>query len=352
MLDKQELKEKALAAEKQTVLDNIREINDAELEAYKKTNQKKLELLKENQAAQLEAAAAGSGDGKGFRELIAEGKTYADIVRMLDEYAQQTGVTLNDMFGSSEAAKAALGVTGSNADKWDSNLSAMSAEEDVVGDAYEKVTATTQEKFNGILNTLKNAAIEVFDSIKVKIGELFSEENMAKLNKLITPLKELVEKVLPPILDIVLMLVDPLAELAEQLLPIIETAVMTIADVMELLAEPLTDIIENVLPVLADLLMGTDYLYTHNYWVNVRSGRTGTIDVLNNTSDGYKGCPAYIRPHWDSFRTQVEKYLDFKAEKDVLYRVQVGAFHNKSNAEIYLKSVQKYFPGAFITKEG
>lgn len=95
---------------------------------------------------------------------------------------------------------------------------------------------------------------------------------------------------------------------------------------------------------------GTDKLFTHNYWVNVRRGRTGTLDELNKLPDGYKGCPAYIRPHWDSFKAQAEKYIDFKAEENVLYRVQVGAFRNKSNAEIYLKSVQKYFPEAFITE--
>ena len=254
MLDKQELKEKALAAERQAALDNIREINAEELEAFKKTNQKKLESLKDYHSAQFEAAAAGSGDGKGFQDLIAEGKTYADIVRMLEEYAAQMGLTLSDMFGSSEAAKAALGVTGSNADKWDSNLSAMSAEGDVVGDAYEKVTATTEEKFNGVLNTLKNSAIEVFDSIKEKIAELFSEENMEKLNALIKPLKELVERVLPPLFDIVLSLIGPVAELAEQLLPVIEVVIAAVADILAQLAEPLTDIISNVLPVVAELL--------------------------------------------------------------------------------------------------
>ena len=41
------------------------------------------------------------------------------------------------------------------------------------------------------------------------------------------------------------------------------------------------------------------------------------------------------------------------ATKDVtLYRVQIGAFVNKSNAEAYLKKVQEHFPDAFITTKG
>ena len=53
------------------------------------------------------------------------------------------------------------------------------------------------------------------------------------------------------------------------------------------------------------------------------------------------------------FREEVQKLLDGKEEKkeatDVLYRVQVGAFKNKANAESYLKKVQAAgFPEAFI----
>lgn len=252
--EKQKLRKSALADEKAEALANIREINDADYEAFQNTNRKKLEALKEYQAEQLKAAAAGSGDGKGFSELLAEGNTYADIVRMLDEYAQGQGLTVSDMFGSSEAGKAALAVTGENAEKWDSNRAAMETDADVVGEAYDKVTNTVEDKFNRVLNTLKNSAIEVFNSIKEQIGELFSDENIEKLNKLIAPLKELIQKVLPPLLDIVLSLIDPVANLAEQLLPAIEVVITAVADVFSMLAPPLTEIINTVLPVLAEVL--------------------------------------------------------------------------------------------------
>lgn len=50
-------------------------------------------------------------------------------------------------------------------------------------------------------------------------------------------------------------------------------------------------------------------LYTHNYWVNIRNGRKGTVDQLNKLNDGYKGCPLYIRPKWDDFKVLVQKYM-------------------------------------------
>lgn len=95
---------------------------------------------------------------------------------------------------------------------------------------------------------------------------------------------------------------------------------------------------------------GTDRLFTHNYWCNIRNGKKGTVDELNKLADGYKGCPAYIRPHWDEFKAKVSGYLSEQEENNALYRVQVGAFRNKENAELYLASVKKVFPEAYIVK--
>lgn len=39
-----------------------------------------------------------------------------------------------------------------------------------------------------------------------------------------------------------------------------------------------------------------------------------------------------------------------KPTENVIYRVQVGAFKNKSYAETFLKDVKKHYPDAYITK--
>lgn len=93
-----------------------------------------------------------------------------------------------------------------------------------------------------------------------------------------------------------------------------------------------------------------DKLFTHNYWCNVRNGKKGSVDYLNKQPDGYKGCPVYIRPHWDEFKANVARYLNGAVTKDVMYRIQVGAFRSEENAELYLKQVQKHYPDAYITK--
>lgn len=95
---------------------------------------------------------------------------------------------------------------------------------------------------------------------------------------------------------------------------------------------------------------GLDKLYTHNYWCNVRNGKKGTVDELNKLPDGYKGCPAYIRPHWDKFKDKVGGYLGELVDNKSLYRIQVGAYRNKENAERQLEKVKKVFPDAYIVK--
>ena len=93
-------------------------------------------------------------------------------------------------------------------------------------------------------------------------------------------------------------------------------------------------------------------LYTHNYWCNVRNGKKGTVDELNKLNDGYKNCPIYIRPKWDDFKVLVQSYRNQAvaepADSGKMYYVQVGAFSSKANAEKYLETVKKDYPGAFI----
>lgn len=102
-------------------------------------------------------------------------------------------------------------------------------------------------------------------------------------------------------------------------------------------------------------------LFTHNYWCNIRNGKSGTIDQLNKLNDGYKNCPVFIRPHWDAFVAKVNQYMQQldekpaeltteKVEKQYYYNIVVGVFGNKSNADAELKQVQKVYPKAFIKK--
>ena len=53
-----------------------------------------------------------------------------------------------------------------------------------------------------------------------------------------------------------------------------------------------------------------NHLYTHTHWLNVRDGRSGSVDQLNTMHNSYKMCPLYILPHWAAFRAKVQTYLN------------------------------------------
>lgn len=94
-----------------------------------------------------------------------------------------------------------------------------------------------------------------------------------------------------------------------------------------------------------------DNVFTHTHWLNVKAGRTGTNEYLNTTKlSGQKYCPAYILPHWATFKKSVNDLMNKTDEKIAtpetpvvaqLYRVrksweepktQLGAYNSLNNA--------------------
>ena len=100
---------------------------------------------------------------------------------------------------------------------------------------------------------------------------------------------------------------------------------------------------------------GVDRLYTHTYHLNVKAGKTGTVDYLNTAKGNYKYCPAYILPHWAQFKALVQKYINdlngnktsapttpTPAPQGQIYRIrkswsdvksQIGAYRNLTSAK-------------------
>ena len=96
-----------------------------------------------------------------------------------------------------------------------------------------------------------------------------------------------------------------------------------------------------------------NHLFTHTHWLNVRDGKSGTVDYLNTARNPYKMCPAYILPHWVAFKAKVQSYLNSGSTPATptpakqLYRVrktwadaksQIGAFSSLENAKKVCKN--------------
>lgn len=115
----------------------------------------------------LEKATEGTKyAGKGFSELMAEGVPLNEILDLMGATADMSDQSLIDMFGSIEAGKAALAMSGKNAQQYTDNLEAMATETDLVGDAYEKVTNTFQAKSQIFIEGAKNLGIAIYQGME------------------------------------------------------------------------------------------------------------------------------------------------------------------------------------------
>ena len=104
--------------------------------------------------------------------------------------------------------------------------------------------------------------------------------------------------------------------------------------------------------------LSIDHLYTNTHWLNVRDGKSGTVDYLNTAKNPYKTCPLYILSHWSAFKAKVLSYMNSGTFTSTiptttqLYRVrkswtdaksQIGAFSSLENAKKACKSGYSVF---------
>lgn len=121
--------------------------------------------------------------GKSFQDLMAAGVPLNEVLDLMDDYAKDNNKSLLDMFSSIEAGKAALSMAGKNAEQYTSNLNAMSTSTDLVGEAYEKMSDTFEDKSRVMGESLKNVGIQAYDKFKEPLKDAM-EGSISEVDKL------------------------------------------------------------------------------------------------------------------------------------------------------------------------
>ena len=106
-----------------------------------------------------------------FTEMMNAGYNLADVLSLMDDEAKANDASLLDMFGSIEAGKGALAIA-SDAQNFNDILLDMTDGAGQLDDAYSKVSDTTQERMTKAFNQLKNAGIELFESLAPIVEKL------------------------------------------------------------------------------------------------------------------------------------------------------------------------------------
>lgn len=102
--------------------------------------------------------------GKSFAELMDNGYSLTDVLAIVQEGADETGVSLGDMFSNQRAKTGALSLM-QNADDFTAALEEMGESAGTTEEALSKVTGTKAAEFNKALNKIKNTGIELGQSI-------------------------------------------------------------------------------------------------------------------------------------------------------------------------------------------
>ena len=103
--------------------------------------------------------------GKSFHELMDSGASFADVLGIVIEGADEAGVELGDMFGNVRAGRAAMNIAANGAKEFNKALESMNKTAGATQIAFDKVANTTSSKFNKAVNRIKNSGIEAGQAI-------------------------------------------------------------------------------------------------------------------------------------------------------------------------------------------
>ena len=101
--------------------------------------------------------------GKSFAELMSEGMTIADVLNLVQEAADNAGVSFGDMWSSTTAKKAAgvLNDTTNKLGDFNAAVDAMKNSAGATEEAFATVSGTTAGVLNKSLNDLRNIGIDI-----------------------------------------------------------------------------------------------------------------------------------------------------------------------------------------------
>lgn len=110
--------------------------------------------------------------GKSFKELMTEGKSLGEVIQILQEEAEKSGKSLNDMFGSAEAGKAAVSLLSGGVEGFNEQVAGMIDSVGATEEAFAKMDSTTEAKMQKAKNSIANLGIVLGQNLLPIVGNL------------------------------------------------------------------------------------------------------------------------------------------------------------------------------------
>lgn len=212
--------------------------------------------------------------GKSFQELIGEGKSVGDVLQIVKNHADKSGVAFNELWGSAEAGKAGLTLLSDGAESFNAMAKDMIASTGATSEAMSKLD-TPSKKAKIAINELKNAGITLGQTALSALAPLIEKvsNGVEKLTTWFSNLSPGVQQITLIVLALVTALgpaliiigkvissVGTIMTLAPKIVNVIttiKTGVMALN--ATLLANPIALVIAGIVALVAGLI----YAYNH-----------------------------------------------------------------------------------------
>lgn len=146
--------------------------------------------------------------GKSFKELMESGKSLDEVLLIVNQGAKEAGVSLADMFGSTEAAGAANAIIG-NLEGFRDSVDAVKDSAGSAEIAYQKMANTMKEKIKGAVVDMQSSLVDLGQKMEPLLDALI--EFAKKIPEMLNNID--FEAVIKPFLDILIQLFEKLGEL-------------------------------------------------------------------------------------------------------------------------------------------
>lgn len=171
--------------------------------------------------------------GMSFAQLMQNGYSLADTFEILRGAADEQGISFQELWSSSEGAKAAVTILGDSAESFNSTLAEMRDSTGATADAFEKVDSTSSQKLEKSFNRLKNTGTEFGTVLLEQLAPAFDTISNAieKLQTWFSGLSEGQQQMIVKI-GLVVAAIGPVLMIVGQVISVIGTITGAIGTVM------------------------------------------------------------------------------------------------------------------------
>lgn len=258
--------------------------------------------------------------GKSFQDLMKDGKTTGDALKILKDYSKETGTAFNELWSSQEAGKAAMALLNDSAGDFNETMGSMANVADLVGQGLEKMN-TPSAKMAKAINRIKNSGIELGSVLLTTVApyvEQFTkkvEELTEKFNKMPDSQKKIVLVMLAVVASI-----SPVLAIMGKLIKVFADGPIAVGNLMKGFGKLQTAIaginapVVTIVAVIAVLVAAFTHLWNTNenfrnnmiaIWDQIRDKISSFVDNVKERFSGlnisFGDIVSTLKAIWDGF---------------------------------------------------